>query len=160
MTFFFPFFSHFAYESAIFGRRFVHRSGEEQGNGLAGLVFLDVFRFGDDPTFHMTVLGIGYEGIFHRSALPLTVSDVEKHVIRLAGREIVALESHAIRCRQLCPNLIIVQEHGIISRRRDFICSLETRTVPLLHGVGWQAGESNQFARRRHQRDTSDLKFM
>ncbi len=126
----------------------------------AGLIFLYVFGFGDDPPFDTSLFGIDDPGVPHGAAFALPVPDVEKKMVPVALSEGKALYGYAGRSRQFGPNAVVVQQDGVITCRSDLVPTVETGAVSGLHTVVRTAGNGDEFAAGGHQHDAADLKFM
>ena len=96
-------------------RLMVYNRREIKRNGSSCLVFLDIFRFGDYPTFDTSIFRITDIGILYGTTLPLPVSDIKQDVIGISFRERETLESHARCSGKFRPNPVIVQHYRIIS---------------------------------------------
>ena len=117
-------------------RLVIYNRREIKRNGSSRLVFLDIFRFGDYPTFNTPLLCITNISIFHGSALPLPVPDIKQNMVGLAFRERETLESHTRRSGKFRTNLIIIQHNRVIPRSGYLIFPDKRRAIPPLHAIG------------------------
>ena len=144
----------------VASERLLVRDGREvERHGRSGLVFPDVFRFGDDPALDAAVVGEHHLGIAHGAALALTVADIEQDAAPVARRERIALEGHARRGGQLGLDAVILQHDRIVARSGELLLAVEARAVARRR-VARHAGHRLQRSDRRHQDDPAHLEFV
>ena len=132
---------------------------EIQWHHGTGLILLDVCRFGYHAALKGTVPVVLHLGVHYPAALAPAAPDVEYQVSLVRGRKRIAVKADPLSGRQLCPDAVILEYDGVISRRGIFVLLVELRAVAVLSTV--QAARNGlESACGRHHRDTSYLKLM